>query len=170
MTEHVPGRTAGHLAKAQAQEGERSASGIVGTLILVAVMLFASIEAAGPIGFENLSLLLSEFVGFAGQVILGLVVFGVGLYLANLAAETVRSSQAQQSRCSAAAARISIIIVLAGAVALRQMGLANEISELAFGLLLGSIAVATALAFGLGGRDVAARQIEPWQRSFKAKS
>ena len=117
-------------------------------------------------GFQNLSALLSNFVGFAGQVILGLVVFGVGLFLANVAAETVRSSSAKQASLFAAAARISII-VLAGAIALRQMGLANEIIELAFGLLLGSIAVAVALAFGLGGRDIAARQIEQWQNSMK---
>ena len=55
-------------------------------------------------------------------------------------------------------ARVSILI-LSGAMALRQMGLAGEIINLAFGLLLGAIAVAIALAFGLGGRDIAAREI-----------
>ena len=148
-----------------ATEGDRSPSGVVGTLILVAIMLFASIEAAGLLGFANLSTLLSNFVGFAGQVILGLIVFGVGLFLANLAADTIRSSSAQQASLLAMAARISII-VLSGAVALRQMGLANEIIELAFGLLIGSIAVAIALAFGLGGREIAAKQIEEWQKTM----
>jgi hypothetical protein len=155
------------LAK-EAAEGDRSPSGVVGTLILVAIMLFAAIEAAGLLGFQNLSTLLSDFVGFAGQVVLGLVVFGVGLFLANLAAETIRASSAQQASLLAMAARISII-VLSGAVALRQMGLANEIIELAFGLLIGSIAVAIALAFGLGGREIAAKQIADWQRAMKEK-
>jgi hypothetical protein len=45
---------------------------------------------------------------------------------------------------------------------LRQMGLAEDIINLAFGLLLGSIAVATALAFGLGSREIAARHVERW--------
>ena len=156
------------LAKEGSQESERSPSGVVGTLIVVAIMLFASIEAAGLLGFENLSALLSEFVGFAGQVVLGLIVFGVGLFLANLAAQTVRGSGASQANLLAAAARISIII-LAGAIALRQMGLANEIIEIAFGLLLGAVAVALALSFGLGGRDFAARQIETWQEAMKSK-
>ncbi|MCP5115269.1 MAG: mechanosensitive ion channel, partial [bacterium] len=156
------------LAKEGAQS-ERAPAGVVGTLILVAIMLFASIEAAGLLGFENLSVLLSDFVGFAGQVILGLVVFGVGLFLADVAAQTIRASSAQQASLLSAAARISII-VLAGAIALRQMGLANEIIELAFGLLLGSIAVAVALAFGLGGREVAARQIDGWLQSLRSKS
>jgi hypothetical protein len=145
---------------------ERTPSAIVGYLILVAIMLFASIEAAGLLGFENLALLVTSFVVFAGQVILGLVVFGVGLYLANLAARTVEASATSQASLLAVAARVSIV-VLAGAIALRQMGLANEIIELAFGLLLGSIAVAFALAFGIGGRDLAAKQLEGWMKASK---
>jgi hypothetical protein len=47
-------------------------------------------------------------------------------------------------------------------MALRQMGVANEIINLAFGLLLGAIAVAAALAFGLGGREVAGRELQGW--------
>ena len=59
----------------------------------------------------------------------------------------------------AIASRISIL-VLAGAMALRQMGLADEIVNLAFGLLLGAIAIATALAFGLGGREITLSDFE----------
>jgi uncharacterized membrane protein YedE/YeeE len=49
------------------------------------------------------------------------------------------------------------------------MRLANEIIELAFGLLLGSIAVAAAIAFGVGGRDLAARQLETWVKGMQSK-
>ena len=59
-------------------------------------------------------------------------------------------------------------MVLAAAIALRQMGFANEIIELAFGVLLGSIAVAVALAFGLGSRDIAAREVEGWLRDLRS--
>jgi len=52
-------------------------------------------------------------------------------------------------------------------MALRQMGLANEIVNMAFGLLLGAVAVAVALAFGLGGREVAARGLEEWVQSIE---
>jgi uncharacterized membrane protein YcfT len=155
------------LAKAgKSVKPERTPSTIVGYLILVGIMLFASIEAAGLLGFEALAALVSGFVIFAGQVILGLVVFGVGLYLANLAARTVEASSSAQAGLFSVVARVSIII-LAGAIALRQMGLANEIIELAFGILLGSVAVAAALAFGLGGRDMAAKQMQGWLASMK---
>ena len=146
----------------------RAPSAIVGTLILVAIMLFASIEAARLLGFEALATLISEFVIFAGQVILGLIIFGIGLYLGNLAAAAVQASATAQAPVLALVTRVSII-VLAAAMALRQMGLANEIVTLAFGLLLGAIAVAAALAVGLGGRDVASRAIERWVNRWEGK-
>jgi len=51
------------------------------------------------------------------------------------------------------------ILVLAGTMALRQMGLADGIIHIAFGLLLGSIAVIFALDFGLGAQEIAAREL-----------
>ena len=54
-------------------------------------------------------------------------------------------------------------------MALRQMGVANDIIILAFGLLLGAVALAVALAVGLGARDVAGREVEELIRSIKAK-
>jgi hypothetical protein len=149
-------------------EGERTPSEIVGYLVLVAIMLFAAIEASRLLGFVLLADLVTEFTAFAGQVILGLIIFAIGLYLANLAAKTVRASGAAQAGLLALASRVSIL-VLAGAMALRQMGLANEIINLAFGLLLGAIAVAMALAFGLGGREAAAREVEGWLQSLKSE-
>jgi len=150
-------------------KGERTPSEIVGYLVLVAIVFFASIEALRLLGFVLLADLVAEFTVFAGQVILGLIVFFIGLYLANLAAKTVRASGTAQAGLLALAARISIL-VLAGAMSLRHMGLANEIINLAFGLLLGAIAVALALAFGLGGREVAARELEEWLQSLRSKS
>jgi hypothetical protein len=55
------------------------------------------------------------------------------------------------------------------AMALQQMGIAPNIVNLAFGLLLGAIAVAVAIAFGLGGRDVAANQLQNWFDTFNRK-
>jgi hypothetical protein len=42
------------------------------------------------------------------------------------------------------------------------MGLANEIINLAFGLILGALAVAAAIAFGVGGRHFAANKLAEW--------
>jgi hypothetical protein len=131
-------------------------------------MLFASIEALRLLGFASVAELVTSFTAFAGQIVLGLIIFAIGLYLANLAANTIVAADTKQTTMLALVARISIT-VLAGAMALRQMGLADEIINLAFGLLLGAIAVAAALAFGLGGREIAARQLEEWVDSVKEK-
>ena len=152
------------LGLGQPAEHGRAPSAVVGTLILVAILLFASVEAASLLGFVHLAEALSGLITLGGQIILGLVVFGIGLYLANLAATTVRASGSAQAPLLATAARVAII-VFTSAMALRQMGLANEIITLAFGTLLGAIAIAVALAFGLGARDVAGRAVERWAKT-----
>ena len=152
----------------QEQEGERSPAEIVGYLVLVAIILFASVEASRLLGFVLLADIVAQFLMFAGQVLLGLVIFGVGLYLANLAAKIVGASRSPQAGTLALATRVSIL-VLAGAMALRQMGLASDIINLAFGLLLGAVALSAALAFGLGGREVAARQLQDWRNKLDSR-
>jgi hypothetical protein len=150
------------------EEGARTPSEIVGNLVLVAIMLFATVEAVGLLGFDVFAALVTQFMVFAAHVLLGLVIFGIGLFLANLAAKTVEASGATQAPLLALAARISIL-VLAGAMSLREMGLANEIITLAFGLVLGAIAVAAAIAFGIGGRDLAAETLKGWKHKLEAR-
>jgi hypothetical protein len=138
--------------------GGANPSAVVATLITIAIMLFAAAEAANLLGFEQVASLVAEFLVFFGNVVLGLIVLGLGLYLANLAERTIRGSDMQNSSFLATAARYSIIL-LTLAMALRQMGIAEDIVTLAFGLLLGAVAVAAALAFGLGGRQIAEREL-----------
>jgi len=145
----------------ETEEGKQTPSEIAGHLVFVALMLFATIESLRMLHFDALALLISEFMVFAGHVALGLVIFGIGLFLGNLAARTIEASRSVQAPMLALAARIAILVI-AGAMALRQMGLANEIITLAFGLLLGAIAVAIALAFGLGCREMAAGAMKGW--------
>ena len=149
--------------------GRRTPSEIAGALVLVAVVLFATVEAFRLLNFTALADLLAELVQLGGQVILGLIVLAIGAYLAKLAADLVRSSGTPNAELLALVARVAIL-VLAGAMALRQMGIANEIVSLAFGLLLGAIAVASAIAFGFGGREIAGRELEHWVEQVKARS
>ncbi len=149
-------------------EGEPMPSEIAGYMVVVGVMLVASIEASNLVGFGVLATLIAELTVFLVQVVLGLVIFGIGLYLANFAATVVQASGAAQASLLALVARVSIL-TLAGAIALTQMGLANAIITLAFGLLLAAIGLAVALAFGLGGREIAARELDAWLKSIRSK-
>ena len=154
---------------ALATQGTRTPAAIGGTLVLAALMTFAGIEALHVLGFAQLAALLTQLTVLAGQIALGVVIVGVGLVLANVAARAVLASGVAQAPVLALVVRIAVLALI-GAMGLRQMGLANEIINLAFGLLLGAIAVATALAFGLGGRESAGRIVEGWRQSLGATS
>jgi hypothetical protein len=149
-------------------EGQKTTSEIVGYLAFVAIMLFALIEASQMLKFTLLADIITGFTIFAGRVVLGLIIFAIGIFLANLASNTIASSEMSEAKLLSMAARIAIL-VFAGAMALLEMGVANQIISLAFGLLLGAIAVAFAVAFGLGGREAAAQEIEKWRSSLKSE-
>lgn len=152
--------------RAQPGEGQRTPSEIVGYLATVAILLFGVIEAAELLGFTFMASLITQFLAFAANVVLGVIIFGLGLYLANLADRVVRATAGEQAAILAPAARLAIIL-FAGALALGQMGIGADIVRIAFGVIVGAFAVAVALAFGLGGRDIAARELERWLRSLR---
>ena len=146
----------------------KTPSELVGLLCLVGIMLVATLTAVDILGIPALEDVFRIILAIAGQVLIGVVVFAIGLYLANLAYNLILSSGTSQSRLLAQSARIAII-TLVGAMALNRMGIAPNIVNLAFGLILGGIAVAIALAFGLGGREVAREELKSWVGSFKGK-
>ena len=146
--------------------GNQTPSTLAGHLMLVGIMLFATIEAADLIGFAVLSRIITDFTVFVGQVVMAIVIFGIGLYLAQLAARTIAASGSRQAHTLAIAARVAIL-VLSGSMALRELGLASEIVNMAFGILLAAVAVAAAISFGLGGRDLAARELESWREAVR---
>jgi len=144
----------------------KTPSEVAGIIVLVGVMLVAALGAIDVLNIPALTALVGGIVWIAGRILAGLVVFAIGLYLSNFAFNLITSSGGRQARILGQAARIAGI-AFSGAIALQLIGVANDIVNLAFGLLLGAIAVAIALAFGLGGRDVAAEQLREWLASFK---
>lgn len=158
-------RSAGDSAHAPAQRHPSRLAGVVG---MVGIILFALVAATDVLGLPALTTVVTRLLALSGQIVAGLVVFAVGLYLANLAAGLVRSSGGPQGGLLAQIARVAILS-FSGALALQQIGVAPSIVNLAFGLLLGSIAVAAALAFGLGGREAAAEQLRSWMEELRQK-
>ena len=144
-----------------------SLSDLGGRVALFFIMLFATVEAAGLVGFDGVHGLLEDFIAFGADVLLGLVIFVVGFWLADLAAKAVERAN-PDSRGLAQIARVAILgLVLA--MGLRAMGVADDIVNLAFGLILGAIAVAVALAFGLGGREAAATVANRWANRYLSR-
>ncbi|MEM9487193.1 MAG: mechanosensitive ion channel [Cyanobacteria bacterium P01_F01_bin.116] len=145
---------------------QKTPSEIVGVIILVGIVLFGAITATEILDFPVLTQIVKNIMGVSVRVLSGVVVFAIGLYAANLAFRLINGMGMSSSSTLAQSARIAIIAFV-GAMALQQMGVATSIVNLAFGLLLGAVAVAIAIAFGLGGRDVAADNLREWVNHLK---
>lgn len=144
----------------------RTPSEIAGIVTMVGIILFGIVTATEVLGLPALTALMNGILAVSARVLVGIVIFAVGLYLANLAFQLITLSGSRQANLLGQTARICILAFVA-AMSLQQMGIASSIVNLAFGLLLGAVAVAVALAFGLGGRDIAAERIRGFLNSFE---
>ncbi len=145
-----------------------SLSQLAGHVALFFIMLFATVEAAGLLGFDGVHSLLESFIAFGADILLGLVIFVVGYWLADLAAKAVVRAN-PEGRGMAQIARVAILGLVI-AMGLRAMGVADDIVNLAFGLVLGAVAVAIALAFGLGGREAAGKVADRWANRYLSRN
>ncbi|RMX03057.1 hypothetical protein D8I35_17985 [Corticibacter populi] len=135
-------------------------SELAGRLAWFFILLFASVEAANRLDFTGVRDLLVVFIDFGADVLLGSVILIVGYWLAELVARAIVQANAQNV-VPARIARIAILALVL-AMGLRAMGIADDIINLGFGLILGAVAVAIALAFGLGGREAAGKLAQRW--------
>jgi hypothetical protein len=135
-------------------------SRIVASIAMIAIILAASIEAARQLGGDDIAIFLAQVTALGGKVIFGTLIIVAGIFLARIIATLVGSGTGEGGYAQTMVRYA--IIALFTAIGLTFMGLADQIVMLAFGLILGSAAIATALAFGLGGRDAAARILERW--------
>src|SRR3954467_5077986 len=139
-------------------------SRIVANIGMIAVVLTASIEAARQLGGDQIAIFLAQVTELGGKVIFGTLIIVVGIFLARIIAKLVGSGTGEGGYAQTIVRYA--IIALFTAIGLTFMGLADQIVMLAFGLILGSAAVATAIAFGLGGREAAGRVAEHWANRF----
>jgi hypothetical protein len=135
-------------------------SRIAGNIAMTALLIIGFMEAAHKIGGDSTAALLFQVTALGGKVIFGTVIIVVGIFLARILSTLVGSSTGEASFAETIVKYA--IIALFTAIGLTFMGLADQIVMMAFGLILGAAAVACAIAFGLGGRDVAARILERW--------
>lgn len=163
-TDQLPAR----LGFSHAFQGELTLSRGAGKLLVFFAMLFATVEAANRLGFTQVRDVVTLFIEFGGDVLLGGVILVVGFWLANLAYHAIDQASGPRTAGLASIAR-GAILGLVLAMGLRAMGIADDIVNLAFGLTLGAIAVAVALSFGLGGRQAAGKQMEYWLSRWRGE-
>ncbi len=143
-------------------EGVGSPTNVVGYIIMIFIMLFAIIMAADLLEFPVVNELVASLTQFLGLVLLGVVIIGIGILVANFVANIVRAGGRSESLASFVRVAIIVLSVVLG---IRAMGFADDLILLAFGLALGAAAIAAAIAFGLGGRKVAGELLARWTKT-----
>ncbi len=157
------------LAKAGVQ---MDPAAVVGKLAFWFLMLSFLIAAFGTLGLSQVEGVLANIIGFIPNVIVAMVVLLIGALIANFVANLVRGS-AGVSRVGdpnllATIARAAVL-VFATLMALDQLQIAPTIINTLWMALVGMVAMAGALAFGLGGRDLAGRLLDDWYERGKDK-
>ncbi len=147
-------------------EGDKSASSFVGQISFILIILLAAIQASGVLQFQLLADIINEFTAMGANILAGVIVLAIGMYAANVVAKLIKDSGISNAGTVAMLARVAIIF-FAGAMALNRIGVADEIVVRAFTLLLGAIAVAVAIAFGLGGREFASKMLDKFSSNLE---
>lgn len=145
---------------------ERSLSDWAAWLIIVGTMLLAAVPAAEMLGFDALTSIVANFIAFGSQILTGIILMGIGVFIANFARDFMLDTG--QSSFSASIVRAAVL-VLVGAMALQAIGIGEDIVQLAFGIGIGAIGIAAALAFGLGSREIAGKEVERFVTTMRTE-
>lgn len=139
--------------------GARTPAELAGSVAMFAIVIVAVMQACEVLGFAILTTLVVNLGAvLAGVAVAGVVMLG-GLWLSNWVAGLIRAGSAANAPALASLVRGAILFFTA-ALALRQAGLPGDIVGIAFGSVVGAIAVGAAVAVGVGGRHVAGKLLE----------
>src|SRR5919206_611922 len=138
-------------------ETNQTPASILGALVFWFVFIIAITMATDALGIPQVSVVLAQLVGYIPSIIAAILILILAALLANFLASVVRG--ATGSGLLASIARYAIIVYAVFA-ALTQLGIAVQLTANTFLILLGAVALAGAIAFGIGGQQVARQIIE----------
>ena len=144
-----------------------SANDVLSGLVYWLAIIMVLVMVVNALGLPQASNVLESLFAFIPSVISALFVLVVGMFLANFVSGIVRTAAGNASlprpEMFSATSRWAIII-FAGTISLRELGIATLLVTTTFNIILGGVCLALALAFGLGGKDAAARYLEEWRQ------
>jgi hypothetical protein len=144
---------------------ESDTTDILGVLVYWVVVLAALIIACNGLGLTYITDLLREVVLFVPKVIVALLILAFGAYFAGFVGNAViaycRNVGIQDGELLGRLAQYAIVVFVV-LMALDQVKIGGDIVRQSFLIILGGVVLALALAFGLGGKDWAARRLERW--------
>lgn len=137
-------------------------SNIIATVAFVGIVLMGLTAAMKALGIPELTNVFNTLLEVGGRVVLGAIIIGVGLFIANFISKIVTQTAGDLAGRIIKYASM-IIFTFMG---LRTMELGQDIVNTAFEYSLGAAAVAGgiggAIAFGLGGREWAGKKLQEW--------
>jgi hypothetical protein len=143
----------------------------IGTLVFWLTMLVAVLLASSALGLENVREMFSRMLGFIPTLISGTVIIILGMIVGEFVrALIVASAGAVEGVNTVAKLTKGVMVMLAVFMALQQVGVSEELVTAAFTLILGSIALAAGLAFGLGNRDLAGEITRKWYEEGRRRN
>lgn len=141
---------------------------VIANLVFWLVMFTVILLAANALGLDSLANVVSTLVSYIPSVIAAIVIILVGIVLGGFVGGLIGAS-AGAVHGGRALARIGRggVILLAIFMALQELGIATDIVTTAFAILFGAIALALALSFGLGNRELAGEVTRDWYERYK---
>ncbi len=136
---------------------------VISGLVYWLIMIMVLVMTVDALGLPKAADVLATLFAYVPKVIAALLVLVVALFLASFVSGIVRTAAANANlpkpELISGISRWAIII-FAVTIAMEQLGIAPLLVGTAFNIILGGIVLALALAFGLGGKDAAARYLE----------
>jgi len=134
---------------------------LLGTVVFWAIFLSAISLAASVLHIKALTAFVGAVWAYLPNVIAALAIFIIAGLIATAAATFARRVMGDTGIGRVVAVGVPILVMtIATFMILNQLKIAPAIVTITYAALLGAIALGSALAFGLGGRDVAARMLE----------
>lgn len=147
------------------QKAVPSPSNLLGNIVYWLVFLGAASLAASVLGIDALDRFIAAIYGYIPQVIAAILIFLVASAVAAGATTLIKNTMGDTPTGRLLETSVPVIILgIATFMILNQLGIATAIVTITYTALIGSVALGSALAFGLGGRDVAARLLEDTYR------
>ena len=143
---------------------------VIANLLFWFVMFAVLVIATQALGLDSLANVFSELVSYLPSVIAAIVIILVGIVLGRFVGGLIMASAGALTG-GPMLARVGQagVIVLAVFMALQELGIATEIVTTAFAILFGAVALAAALSFGLGTRELAGEVTRAWYERWKAE-
>jgi len=141
------------------------ASDITGEVVKWVVRLIFVEMAAEQCGLTQVTALINGILAYIPNILVALVLLGVGAFLGNLLAGVVRGAASEAGMGNPGLlGKMASGAVMAFAIiaAVNELGVAPVVVNTLYIGLVAAISLALGLAFGLGGRDTAARLTEQW--------